>query len=77
MKQILLTDEEMERAFLNHLSNWALAGYDDSWGDNGMAKDTYGVIRKAQLQEVLKRFHGTTNWVAIVEQMEKECGSQE
>ena len=52
MDRVLLTDDEMDKAFTNHLADWAMAGYDDRWGDDGMAQDNYGIIRKAQLKKV-------------------------
>lgn len=55
---MLLTDVELHQAFSSHLSNWAEAGYDDSWGDDGMAQDNYKVIRRAQLKKVVEELEG-------------------
>lgn len=65
MKQVLLSDKELHLIECNP--------------PNSLVEDFRACTRrvaKAQLNEALKRFHGTTDWVAIVEQMEKECESQ-
>ena len=51
---ILLTDEEMQLAIGNAISNWAMDGYNEGWGDDAMAQDNYKVIRKAQLKKVVE-----------------------
>ncbi|KKK60756.1 hypothetical protein LCGC14_3021160, partial [marine sediment metagenome] len=48
MTDRLLTDEDISKAVSNHLSDWAMAEYDDRWDDESLCRDSHAVIRQAQ-----------------------------
>ncbi|MCK5016429.1 MAG: hypothetical protein KAS32_05080 [Candidatus Peribacteraceae bacterium] len=46
----ILSEEEKSQAVSSAISDWAMSGYKEGWGDDAMAQDNYNVLCKAQAE---------------------------